>query len=378
MKRNVTSVLLTASFLLFLKLDCRAQSDSTFIIKGVIDTVPHATYFVTYQQRGNWVNDTISLNADRRFEYVGIIGEPTRFSLTVKNDINPNLAGNLYLYSFWVEPGKSLFFEGKANWLFEGVYGPVPRSGNFILENSDMEITASRYSESRRVARQKREEAAGRSLTKTEGAQLADSLRFDFIKRNPDNYFSLNLLYGQLRGSNPNYTLAEELMDAFTTQLKSTYLAKELEQRILVDKLTGIGRVMPDFSQRDTAGNLFNLSDFRGKYVLVDFWASWCGPCRAENPNLVKAYKAYSSKGFDILGISLDESKAQWLKAIGNDGLTWTHLSDLKGFDNEVAKKFFIHAIPENFLLDPNGVIIAKNVKGVALMKKLENIFAQN
>jgi peroxiredoxin len=128
-----------------------------------------------------------------------------------------------------------------------------------------------------------------------------------------------------------------------------------------------IGSAMPDFTQNDQNGKPVRLSSFKGKYVLVDFWASWCGPCRAENPNLVKEYNTFKSKNFTILSVSLDNSKDKWLDAIKKDGLTWTHVSDLKYWQNEVAVQFGIQSIPASFILDPAGKIIAKDLRGADL-----------
>ncbi|RHJ92512.1 TlpA disulfide reductase family protein [Parabacteroides bouchesdurhonensis] len=135
-----------------------------------------------------------------------------------------------------------------------------------------------------------------------------------------------------------------------------------------------IGQVAPEFSLPDTAGVMVSLSDFRGKYVLLDFWASWCPPCRRENPNVVKAFQNYKDKGFTIIGISLDKDKNKWMKAISDDKLTWTHLSDLKYWDSEIPALYGIRGIPANVLLDPNGVIIAKNITGEELHRKLEEV----
>ena len=133
-----------------------------------------------------------------------------------------------------------------------------------------------------------------------------------------------------------------------------------------------IGQVAPEFSLPDTAGVSVSLSSFRGKYVLLDFWASWCPPCRRENPNVVKAYQQYKDKNFTIIGISLDKDKEKWLKAIADDQLTWTHLSDLKYWDSEIPALYGVRGIPANVLLDPEGVIVAKNVTGKALWETLE------
>lgn len=142
-------------------------------------------------------------------------------------------------------------------------------------------------------------------------------------------------------------------------------------------KTTAIGQVAPEIALPDPDGQVVKLSSLRGKYVLVDFWAKWCGPCRQENPNVVRVYNKYKDEGFTVYGVSLDRSKEDWLKAINEDKLTWTHVSDLKFWQSEAAKIYSITAIPFSLLLDPNGVIIAKNLRGVALENKLAEIFGQ-
>jgi thiol-disulfide isomerase/thioredoxin len=133
----------------------------------------------------------------------------------------------------------------------------------------------------------------------------------------------------------------------------------------------------PDFTMNDPNDNPISLSSFRGKYVLIDFWASWCGPCRAENPTLVKAYEKYKGEKFEILGVSLDGegAKEKWMKAIKDDGLTWPQISDLKYWKSEVVKLYGIQGIPLNFLIDPDGKIIGRSLRGAALEQKLSEIF---
>ncbi|GAA0528719.1 TlpA disulfide reductase family protein [Chitinophaga japonensis] len=135
-----------------------------------------------------------------------------------------------------------------------------------------------------------------------------------------------------------------------------------------------VGDTAPDFTLPDPSGKMVKLSSFRGKYVLVDFWASWCKPCRMENPNVVKAYQQYKDKNFTILGVSLDKKKEAWVQAIQADGLTWNHVSDLKFWDSAVVPLYGINAIPTNFLLDPQGKIIAANLRGNALEQKLQEV----
>ncbi|WP_295128994.1 TlpA disulfide reductase family protein [uncultured Chitinophaga sp.] len=135
-----------------------------------------------------------------------------------------------------------------------------------------------------------------------------------------------------------------------------------------------IGQTAPDFTLADPNGKMVSLSSFRGKYLLVDFWASWCGPCRQENPNVVKAYNAYKNKNFTILGVSLDKTKDQWMKAIAADGLNWSHVSDLKFWESAVVPLYNISGIPTNILVDPSGKIVAANLRGEALEAKLSEL----
>jgi len=137
---------------------------------------------------------------------------------------------------------------------------------------------------------------------------------------------------------------------------------------------TQVGATAPDFSLPDPDGKTVSLKDYRGKYVLIDFWAGWCSPCRAENPNLIAAYETYKGRNFEVLGVSLDREKGYWLQAIEQDALPWTQVSDLKWWRSDVAQLYGIESIPANFLLDPQGKIIARNLRGPALLAELESI----
>lgn len=206
--------------------------------------------------------------------------------------------------------------------------------------------------------------------------ETKQALQQQFIKQYPDSYISLLILMEQ-NERDIDVATVEPLYKSLSANVRNTAAGVEFANAINAARATSVGAIAPVFTQNDVNDKPVSLTDFHGKYVLVDFWASWCGPCRGENPNVVKAYNQYKDKNFTVLGVSLDRpgKKDDWLAAIKADGLAWTQVSDLKFWDNEVAKLYGIKSIPQNYLIDPSGKIIAKNLRGDDLNKKLAELF---
>ncbi len=207
------------------------------------------------------------------------------------------------------------------------------------------------------------------AAAKTTASKLCE----DFAKQHLNSFISIFAIfdYSQLVGTDIK---ARELFKALDPIVKTTDLSRYLDTQMIKLGRHDIGTILPDFSLADTAGNFISLHAFRGKYVLVDFWASWCAPCRAESPYVSDAFKMFKDKNFTVLGISKDRDKGEWLEAISADDLTWTHLIDFPDPGNSVCSQFGLIGIPGNFLLDPNGKILAKNLRGENLIKKLQEL----
>lgn len=341
----------------------------TYTINGKLTGVKSPAKAYLRYRVGSLVKTDSAQIQNGTFSFKGKIDEPRSVGLFVDNSYVP----------VYLEQG-TITVTSPAS-LEDAILGGTP------LNNENQRLTnllkpakekLAQLSKDARAATpaQKEEKEFKESLDKRYEVILAEQkkIRAQFIKETPNSLVSLDAL--QQYDYAPKYAEVEPLFNGLSAPVKNSKAGKEYAQLLAGIKATSIGTIAPDFTQADTVGKAISLSSFRGKYVLIDFWASWCGPCRQENPNVVKNFHQYKDKNFTVLGVSLDRPNAKeaWLKAIHKDGLDWTQVSDLKFWENDVAKQYAVRSIPQNFLIAPDGKIVAKDIRGEALGKKLEEL----
>jgi len=283
-------------------------------------------------------------------------------------------------YSLYIEPGK-LTAVAKDSLGNTSVTGSATHTDYLVLKAKEASydgIFDSLYKDY--SAAEKNKDSIGQRIAESKIDSVENLVKEKvyeaFVKEHANNSAVALYALSQYTGYSINPAKAQPLYDLLGPAIKNLPAGIAFAKRIEVAKTLQPGRPALPFTQPDTLGNPVSLASFKGKYVLIDFWASWCGPCRAENPNVVKAFNSYKDKGFTVLSVSLDRpgQKERWLKAIHDDKLVWTHVSDLKFWDNEVAQLYDVKAIPQNFLVDKEGNIIAKDIRGDELQTTLQQV----
>ena len=365
--------------LLLLPLASLAQDAKNFTLKGTVTTAkPVDWVYLTYRNGDDVVRDSVQA-VKGGFAFKGQLAEPTAASLRLAyakgSDGRVKMDGaQLYLDSGNIT---LQIRDTITNMVVKGSAAHTDFETLTAAQKPFRSAINDLYAEWVKLGKEANKEGQEKIIQKREAlnAEMLEKANKTFIDKNGASPVALYALT-QYAGYDIDADKAEPLFNALDSKVKALPSAVAFSEQLEIAKKTGIGKMAMDFTQEDTSGVPVSLSSLRGKYVLVDFWASWCGPCRVENPNVVKVFNQYKDRGFTVLGVSLDRegAKDKWMKAIHDDNLTWTHVSDLKFWNNAVAQQYGIKAIPMNLLIDPQGKIIAKNLRGPALEEKVASL----
>lgn len=364
-----------------LLLPALAGAQTNYTIKGKVGTLntPVKAY-LRYPVDGKPVTDSAVIT-NGFFEFKGTVKDPVRASVSLYyGPAASRFVNSTEKVKVYLENG-NISIESADSIKFAKVKGGIANKEGEALDaalkplekrNADlMTLWMSKTEEERK------DSAFYAGIMATNNAIITDrnAALKTFLATKPKSIVGLETVK-EIAGSFPVYSEIYPLFTSLSPEVQKSEDGVKYAERLARVKAVELGAIAPDFTQNDPEGKPVSLTSFRGKYVLIDFWASWCGPCRAENPNVVKAFNEYKNKNFTILGVSLDQEGARdkWLKAIEDDNLAWTQVSDLSFWKNAVAQQYAVNSIPQNFLLDPTGKIIAKNLRGKALEDKLAEV----
>ncbi len=350
---------------------CKGKKENQFAVEGSIQGQDTGWILIKKREEGKWITKDSTQIKEGKFNFTGSVEMPEMNYLTIKERdgylpvFMENSEIKIKVYADSLE--KSEITGSTTHDLYKSF---LKKDEMFNQKLEDLYTEYMKAKEANDSVKALSMEGGFDAIQKEQAAAMKE-----FIKSNGKSVVSAYLALSNAY----NFELAElqELNKSFDPSIAGSVYVKQLKEReeTLLKLLPG--NPAPDFTLNDTTGKPVSLSSFKGKVVLVDFWASWCGPCRNENPNVVKAFKEFNAKGFTVFGVSLDNDKDKWLGAIAEDGLTWSHVSELQGWKCSAAKLYGVMSIPANFLLDKEGKIIASNLRGEDLVNKLKEVMTE-
>lgn len=365
-----------------------ASAQDNFTIKGTVPEVFNGKYiYLSTAGKSASVKLDSAMVTKGKFAITNSVNEPKFVSLTVRAKVDAQSPWSFGSRNLFIENGEKITVKhGKAKGNNQLETAKV--SGSKLTKGWDeyqacifpaTSVLDSLRGVNSKMMTTNMRDTTGYSVRNAlfnKNFALETKLTNDFIAKNPDSYIALHIFNEKLGRRVADVQGEQARLNKFSAAMRETPLGKTTQELLDKSAKFAINAVAPDFSAPTPEGGELKLSDLRGKYVLLDFWASWCGPCRAENPHVVKAFKKYKDKNFTVLGVSLDRpgQKDKWLEAIQKDELTWQHVSDLKWWSSDIAKLYMISSIPQNFLLDPQGRIVAVNLRGEKLEQALDKI----
>lgn len=355
-------------YLIVLVLVAACTTEPQYELTGTLEGGDQEMVYLMSREGGDWVHLDSAQLSDNQFAMTGNVEVPEQYYLQVD--------GKRGVMAFYLE-NSEINISGHVDSLYQAeVTGSAVQDEQKAFQESLTPLYEKRSAlvGNLRAAQAEEDEATYEEIMSQYEAlnEEIQQAQKDFVEKNPASFITPSILRGLQYGMSPEEM--EAAVEKLDPSLDATQIVKDLKERIEILKKVAIGQPAPDFTMNDPEGNPVKLSDQFGKYLLVDFWAAWCGPCRRENPHVVAVWEEYHDKGFDVFGVSLDQSKEDWLKAIEDDKLTWKHVSDLEYWNNAAAKMYGVNSIPANFLLDPEGTIIATNLRGDALKEKVAEL----
>ncbi len=350
---------------------CLQEKSDSFSIAAIVENGNDKLVKISAREDGKWIDLDTAIVSDGAFNLSSTVTEPQMLYLRIMDE------GGFRYVPIFSDNKNKITIDGDLNLEDDMVINGSELTDLYKAYESGLEKETAPLKELFEML----------ELTDDENNKDSLELIIDKIDKSSNEYILKFIMdhasspvagYAAMRGYSygKEYEDLKPIVDALSSYNASSKYVISLTEKLEKLKVLAVGLKAPSFIQTDVDGEEFDISSLKGKYVLIDFWASWCKPCRKENPNVVALYNELEGQDFEILGVSLDKDEEKWKKAIEDDGLTWEHVSDLQAWKNEVAQLYSVSAIPQTYLLDKEGIIVAKNLTGSKLRDKVKELLS--